>query len=132
MRGGEGKKKAKVGQKEDMIMERSAEPEISVLRDTSNMQVIVDVCPTSFISASPVSMLQIMIVQSSDELANLCAVSATELAFERCFYSPIYTLKVSMCIIKRAQALDSAEGEETRLKCMMETANRRAIISPRT
>lgn len=58
-----------------MIIDRSAEPEINVLRDTSSMQVIVDVCPMSFMRASPVSMLQMMMVQSSDELANLSVVS---------------------------------------------------------
>ena len=53
------------------MSERSAEPEINVFLDTNNMHVIVDVCPTSLICASPVSTFQIMMVQSSDALAKL-------------------------------------------------------------
>jgi hypothetical protein len=57
--------------KEDIIRDRSAEPEINVLRDTNSMQVMVEVCPISLMSASPVSMFQMMMVQSSEALANL-------------------------------------------------------------
>ena len=44
---------------------------MSVFLDTNSMQVILDVWPTRRMRASPVSMFQMTIVQSSEALANL-------------------------------------------------------------
>ena len=57
--------------KEDIIRDRSAEPEIRVLRETRSMHEMDELCPTSLMSASPLSIPQMRMVQSSEADANL-------------------------------------------------------------